>query len=161
MMPQVVITTRRQPHQMPDQVTVNQQHLNINVTIVGKEPVVEGMDSVKEWVNSVWREFLGYGAAVSALIMLIFGMAWCFRRTAQTNEHTTGQEQIRVIYHQRSPGSEPTQTSTAQSKSDTQPAVPITPPACPTPMGQQSGHMDDKPPMDKDTIAHLLAKCAY
>ena len=45
--------------------------MNITKAIVGKEPIMEAVDDVTEWVNSVWKKFLGYGTAICSLVMLL------------------------------------------------------------------------------------------
>ena len=70
--------------EMPPTITIHEQHINITKAVVGKEPIMEAMGDVTEWVNSVWKQFLGYGTAICTLVMLIFCMAWCFRRSQGT-----------------------------------------------------------------------------
>ena len=83
-MPSIDLTPRRRPHRLMEPAVVNKHHLDINRTVVGQEPVMDAIDDIQEWVNSMWRGFLGYGAAICSLVMLIFCMAWCFRRSART-----------------------------------------------------------------------------
>ena len=117
------------------------------------------MDDVMEWINSVWKQFLGYGAAVCTLVMLIFCMAWCFRRSAGTTGQGPRKEPPTVIYHSASRGQETTAAATSQDTCST--AVGeiskvdvATPPPCHKPTSARST-------VDEDTIGNLLAKCAY
>ena len=97
-MPSIDLRPRRQPHKLMEPAVVNKHHLDINRTVVGQEPVMDAIDDVQEWINSMWRGFLGYGAAICSLVMLIFCMAWCFRRSARTPAPGPA-DRIQVTFH--------------------------------------------------------------
>ena len=118
-MPQVAIPSRRNPLEMPPAVHIQEQHINITKAIVGKEPIMEAVDDVTEWINSVWKQFLGYGTVICTLVMLIFCMAWCFRRSAGTQGQGPRTEPPVVFYHSASTGQETTVAATNQENDGT------------------------------------------
>ena len=166
-MPQVAIPSRRDRLDMPTAVNIQEQHINITKAIVGKEPIMEAVDDVTEWVNSVWKKFLGYGTAICALVMLIFCMAWCFRRSVSTQGQGPRTEQPVVSYHS-SPTDQETTVATIHQNvdqdidntavGDTKQRQQATPPPCHRPPASPA---NKGTPLDEDTIGKLLAKCAY
>ena len=152
-MPNIDLTPGRRPHKLEEPVKVHPQHLDINRTVVGQEPVMDAIEDVQEWINSVWRGFLGYGAAICSLVMLIFCMAWCFRRTAR-NQAPPPAERVQVIFHDQ------------QEDRDPQVELPravatATPPPCVTaPPAKGLQPKANATPMEADTIAQILAKNA-
>ena len=114
---------------------------------------MDAIEDVQEWINSVWRGFLGYGAAICSLVMLIFCMAWCFRRTAR-NQAPPPAERVQVIFHDQ------------QEDRDPQVELPravatATPPPCVTaPPAKGLQPKANATPMEADTIAQILAKNA-
>ena len=105
--------------EIPAPVNIHEQHINITKAIVGKEPIMEAMDDVTEWVNSVWRQFLGYGTAICALVMLMFCMTWCFRRSLGKQGQGPRPNTPVVTYHSTSAPQETTATSANKSKDGT------------------------------------------
>ena len=152
-MPSIDLTPRRRPHRLQEPVVVDRQHLDINKTVVGQEPVMDAIDDIQEWVNSMWRGFLGYGAAICSLVMLIFCMAWCFRRSARTPAPAPT-DRIQVTFHK--------DQEVVETQVEPRPAAgPATPPPCEAPpTATRTTPKARAAPMEQDTIAQLLAKNA-
>ena len=153
-MPKIDLIPRRRPHRLQEPVKVSKEHMDINSTTVGKEPVLDALDDVQEWINSVWRGFLGYGAAICSLVMLIFCMAWGFRRSARTPP-TAPKDQIQITFNREQ------EEVTAQTEPQQTPAQ-VTPPPCryPTVVATQIKTVPKTKTMEQDTIGQLLAKNA-
>ena len=157
-MPQVAIPSRRDRLDMPTAVNIQEQHINITKAIVGKEPIMEAVDDVTEWINSVWKKFLGYGTAICTLVMLIFCMAWCFRRSVSTQGQGPRTEQPVVSYHS-SPTDQETTVATIHQNvdrdidntaaGDTKQRQQATPPPCHRPPASPA---NKGTPTDEDTV---------